>query len=161
MLGEWNTAQLILSAALFFCLLRLSYTDLTQRRLPNRQVAVVAGLGLLRCLLMAVSTRSVMPLEQATLGALYAVGVAALVAGAYRLLRGQSGLGMGDFKLLAALGLFFGLRAFWILPLASCLCVVSLPLIALGRRGRGTLSTLPFGPYIAIGAAILLITAPI
>ena len=138
-----QTAQLILSAALFFCLLRISYTDLTQRRLPNRQVAVIAGLGLLRLL----------PLVSSLLGALYAVGVAVLVAGAYRLLRGQAGIGMGDLKLLAALGLFFGPPAFWILPLASCLCVVSLPLIV---WRRGSLTSLPFGPYIAIGAIILM-----
>ena len=146
MLTWQQTAQLILSAALFFCLLRVSYTDLTQRLLPNRQVALIAGLGLARLL----------PPVTALSGVLSAAGVAALVAGAYWLLRGQSGLGMGDLKLLAALGLFFGPPAFWILPLASCLCVMSLPLVALWRRECGAVTTLPFGPYIAIGAIILM-----
>lgn len=159
-----QTARLILSAALFFCLLRLSYVDLTRRLLPNRLVAMVAGLGLTRCVLSAISARGLAPAGWAALGAVYAVGLAALVSGLYWLARGRGGLGMGDLKLLAALGLFLGPRAFWLLPLASCLCVLSLPLTALPRRvrrERALCATLPFGPYIAIGAVIILITAPI
>jgi len=157
------TAQSILSAALFFCLLHLSYTDLVCRLLPNRQVIVVAVLGLARCLLAVVDKGSLAPMGAAALGALYAVGAAVLVAGIYGVARGRSGLGMGDLKLLAALGLFFGPRAFWLLPLASGFCVASLPLIALKReKGARALSlTVPFGPYIAIGAVILMMTAPI
>jgi len=160
-MNSWQqAAQLIFSAALFFCLLPLSYHDLTARRLPNRLVALVAVLGCLRCLLLLTGvTRG-----QVALGVAYAVGPAALVAGAYWLLRRRSGLGMGDIKLLAALGLFFGPRAFWILPLASCLCVTSLPVLALWRkkkgRGYALSSSLPFGPYIAAGAVILLMAAP-
>jgi len=177
-----QTARLSFSAALFFCLLHLSYTDLTQRRLPNRWVAAVAALGLANCLVAGLVVAGVgaglgmgadagarvaagvglgagltsMVLEAAR-GALLAAGPAAAVAGAYRLLRGRSGLGAGDVKLLAALGLCFGARAFWILPVACLVCVLSLPFIALWRRG---LRTLPFGPYIAIGAVTLLVTAP-
>ncbi|MCL2882505.1 MAG: A24 family peptidase [Coriobacteriia bacterium] len=178
-MNSWQqAAQLIFSAALFFCLLPLSYHDLTARRLPNRLVALVAVLGCLRCLLLLTGvtrgqvlcqsmTKYLTPCHvvgQVALGVAYAVGPAALVAGAYWLLRRRSGLGMGDIKLLAALGLFFGPRAFWILPLASCLCVTSLPVLALWRkkkgRGYALSSSLPFGPYIAAGAVILLMAAP-
>ena len=156
-----QTAQLIFSAALFFCLLPLSYHDLSSRCLPNRWVALVAALGFSRCLLAAASAGRLAPFAQAALGAVYAAGPAVLIAGAYRMLRQRGGLGMGDLKLLAALGLFFGPRAFWILPLASCLCVASLPVLMLGRKkkgqGSGLSATLPFGPYIAIGAVILVV----
>ncbi|MCL2654346.1 MAG: A24 family peptidase [Coriobacteriia bacterium] len=149
---------MIFSAALFFCLLPLSYHDLTSRRLPNRWVAGVAALGCLRCLLAAASAGSLAPFAQATLGVVYAVGPAALIAGIYGALRRRGGLGMGDLKLLAALGLFFGPRAFWILPLASCLCVASLPVLMLWRKKKGQSSglsaTLPFGPYIALAALV-------
>lgn len=162
---SWQqTAQLIFSAALFFCLLHLSYTDLRQRRLPNRAVALVAVLGLISAGLAASVAGSMAPVRQALIGALLAAGPAVAVAGFYRAVRGRSGLGAGDIKLLAALGLCFGLRAFWILPLASIVCVLSLPVLALWqRRIRRTVSlrTLPFGPYIAIGAVTLLVTAPI
>jgi len=163
MLTWQQAAQLILSAALFFCLLPLSYHDIIERRLPNRWVALVALVGCLRCLLLVSAGGGVTPLAQAALGVAYAAGPAALIAGLYWLLRGQGGLGMGDIKLLAALGLFFGLRAFWLLPLASCLCAISLPLLMLWRKKKGSApsATLPFGPSIAIGAAILLITTPI
>ncbi|MCL2332720.1 MAG: A24 family peptidase [Actinomycetia bacterium] len=157
------TAQSILSAALFLCLLLLSYFDLTQRRLPNRLVAVVAGLGLVRCLVAG-------SLMQGVIGVFCATGIAVLVALIYRAVRGQMGMGAGDLKLLGALGLFFGPPAFWILPLASCASVAVLPVVALWRRRYATRSlapcrigadrTIAFGPFIAIGATILLMAAP-
>ncbi|SIQ86536.1 leader peptidase (prepilin peptidase) / N-methyltransferase [Rhizobium sp. RU20A] len=76
---------------------------------------------------------------------------------AYRRLRGQTGLGLGDVKFLGAATLRLGLAGLNILVLAACLS--GLAEIAL-RRMRGEQltrrSALRFGPHLAIGFALAL-----
>ena len=73
----------------------------------------------------------------------------------------RGGMGGGDMKLATMLGAFLGWRAalfafFIAFTLAS---VVSVVLLVSGRRGRKDL--LPFGPFLAIGAATaLFVDAP-
>ena len=75
------------------------------------------------------------------------------IAYGYLWLRHKEGLGMGDFKMLAMIGAFIGWKLTLLtFMLASFLgTVVGLALIA---SGRGSLaSKLPFGTFLAIGAA--------
>ena len=61
---------------------------------------------------------------------------------------------MGDVKLLAAIGAFFGWQSTLFTILVSSLLggVVGLVLV-LGRR-KGWESRIPYGPYIAFGAVL-------
>ncbi|MCH4577789.1 prepilin peptidase, partial [Achromobacter xylosoxidans] len=77
---------------------------------------------------------------------------------AFRLLTGREGMGFGDFKLLAALGAWFGVGALPMLLLAASVAgvVVGGALTLSGRASRG--QALPFGPYLALaGVAVLLL----
>jgi leader peptidase (prepilin peptidase)/N-methyltransferase len=81
-------------------------------------------------------------------------GVLLAFGSAYEWLRQQEGLGMGDFKMLAMIGAFVGWKLTLLtLMVASLLgSVVGLGLIA---ANRGTLaSRLPFGTFLALGAAV-------
>ena len=75
---------------------------------------------------------------------------------AYKLLTGKEGFGYGDFKLLAALGAWFGWQA--ILPIvllsAGVGAVFGITLIALGRKTMA--SRLPFGVYLAPAGLLML-----
>ena len=80
-------------------------------------------------------------------------GVLYLVAVAYYRIRHEEGLGMGDPKMLAMVGAFLG----WKLTLLT-LMLASLTGTAVGlgmmAAGRGTLKyALPFGCFLAVGAA--------
>jgi hypothetical protein len=69
---------------------------------------------------------------------------------AYRRLRGRAGLGLGDAKLLAALGAWVGLSDLpAVLVLACCLGLVAAGVLALsGRQVTGT-TAIPFGPFLS------------
>jgi leader peptidase (prepilin peptidase)/N-methyltransferase len=74
----------------------------------------------------------------------------------FRLITGREGMGHGDFKLLAALGAWFGWQA--LLPL---ILIASLSGLAVGlwQRWHGELQTqqaMPFGPYLALAGAWLM-----
>jgi leader peptidase (prepilin peptidase)/N-methyltransferase len=93
-------------------------------------------------------------------GALVGGGLLGSVSGLYWLVRREVGMGMGDVKLLALFGAFFGAAAsVSILFIAACLgSVVGLGAIAL--RGGSLKLALPFGPFLALGGGVWLFAGP-
>jgi leader peptidase (prepilin peptidase)/N-methyltransferase len=69
-------------------------------------------------------------------------------------------MGLGDVKFMAAIGAFLGWKAvFFSLVVSSFVgATVGLTLVFLGRREMG--SRLPYGPYIAVGAALWIFAGP-
>jgi len=67
----------------------------------------------------------------------------------------KEGMGGGDIKLVAMIGAFFGWRGMLLTILLASLSgsVIGLLLIA---RGRDRAAPIPFGPFLAIGALIVL-----
>jgi leader peptidase (prepilin peptidase)/N-methyltransferase len=96
------------------------------------------------------------PLVDAVIGA--AAGYLFLwsIYWAFRLLRGKEGMGYGDFKLLAALGAWFGWHALPQLILISALSgsIVGVTALLRGRLARD--QALPFGPYLAVAGIMTL-----
>ena len=81
-------------------------------------------------------------------------GVPLAIAEAYRRLRGQEGLGMGDVKMLAMIGAFLG-WPLMILTLVLASFAGSVVGITLLATGRGTMqAALPFGTFLAVGALV-------
>ncbi len=185
-----------LSATVFFYgLLILSFIDLDTMRLPNPLVALLAAYGVVAVLLaeltdlplgplVAGAERGLLasPLGGAVSGVLLGGGLSLATASAYRAVRGRSGFGMGDVKLLATMGLFLGPYVLMALFLGSFAGVVGGTLQVRGQRakddsdGRRTRgesqrvpdidrpplsqSKFPFGPYLALGGVVAALTGP-
>eukprot|EP00887_Chlorella_sp_A99_P004482 scaffold43.g4482.t1 len=147
--GErYDQIAMILSAAL----LALAWIDLESRLLPDALTLPLAWAGLLVNL-----GDGFTPLPLAVLGAVAGYGFLWIVFHACRLCTGREGMGYGDFKLLAALGAWFGIEALPTLLLGASLAAMlgGGTLILIGRAGRD--QSLPFGPYLALaGVAVLL-----
>ncbi len=95
------------------------------------------------------------------LGAALGGGGLALVMGLYWLVRREEGMGMGDVKLLAMMGAFFGAAPAipFILIVASMAgAVVGIPLALLGNKGLRV--AMPFGPFLALAAVLYLLHGP-
>jgi leader peptidase (prepilin peptidase)/N-methyltransferase len=94
-------------------------------------------------------------LGAAILGLLVGGGVVLALSEGYRLLRGQAGMGGGDVMLMGMVGAFLGP---W--PAAAVLGVGALlGTLYVAARGVGRLSgtsKLPFGTFLAAGAAVVL-----
>jgi len=69
----------------------------------------------------------------------------------FKLVTGKEGMGYGDFKLLAAIGAWFGWQLLPAVILLSSVAgsVIGISLIVLARHGRNV--PIPFGPYLAMG----------
>jgi leader peptidase (prepilin peptidase)/N-methyltransferase len=78
---------------------------------------------------------------------------------AYKLLRDREGMGYGDFKLMAALGAWFGWQALPMLVLLSSLVGLVFGLVRIARGAKSE-SPFSFGPFIAGAGVIALLAGP-
>jgi prepilin signal peptidase PulO-like enzyme (type II secretory pathway) len=134
--------------AVFLAMLAvITVTDLRRRLIPNRVLGLALGLGLPLIVL-------------ADAGSLPERLSAALVAGGAFLvvsLTRPGAFGMGDVKLIAAIGLFLGDAVVGAVLIALC-AGTSFGLILVVRNGRSAAkATIPFGPFLALGGILALI----
>lgn len=132
-------------------LVALAWIDWQTSLLPDAMTLPLAWAGLLINLDGAFA-----PLPMAVLGAVTGYVFLWMLFHVFRMLTGREGMGYGDFKLLAALGAWFGLAALpAVLLVASLTGVVgALCLRVTGHVQRG--QALPFGPYLALAGIVTL-----
>jgi leader peptidase (prepilin peptidase) / N-methyltransferase len=130
----------------------LGVIDLQHRLLPNRVVVPALGIAVGLLLLAAAAEQDWAGLLRAGLGGVVLFAVFLVLA-----LIAPSGLGMGDVKLAALLGLYLGWVGWHAVVIGAAggfvvQAVVALSLLATRRIGlRGEL---PFGPAMLLGAAV-------
>jgi len=132
-----------------FVLIALTFIDLDTQLLPDSMTMPLLWLGLLFNL-----WGTYVPLQEAVIGAMAGYLSLWSVYWLFRIVTGKEGMGFGDFKLLAALGAWFGWTALpAIILLASVVgSAVGIALILFARHKREV--PIPFGPYLA-GAGLL------
>ena len=72
-----------------------------------------------------------------------------------------SGMGLGDVKLAALIGLVLGALGWGYLLVGALLAMLTggVGVVALAM-GKGRKDTLPFGPFLALGAAVAVFVGP-
>ena len=100
--------------------------------------------------------QGLVPLHDAIVGAMAGYLFLWSVYWAFKLLTGKEGMGYGDFKLLGALGAWFGWEAVPVMILLSSLvgAILGIAILLITRQGRET--PMPFGPYLA-GAGLIML----
>ncbi|WP_341249500.1 A24 family peptidase [Cupriavidus pauculus] len=157
-LAMWHfgpTVQALAAIVMIWALIAAFMIDADTQLLPDQITLPLLWLGLLLNL-----QGWFVPLQDAVIGA--AAGYLSLwsVYWLYKLIRGREGMGYGDFKLMGALGAWFGWQALPALILMSSIvgAVLGGAMLLLQRKGSET--TFPFGPYIAGAGLIILFFGP-
>lgn len=142
-----EAGELVLGLIFISVLLAITLTDLERRIIPNRVLLVGALLGVA---VAGVTDPASLP-ERAAAAA-GAGGVLFLAALAY-----PGGMGMGDVKLAALMGLFLGVEVVPALLIALFAgSLVGIVLIA--REGSSARKkAIPFGPFLALGGVTALL----
>jgi leader peptidase (prepilin peptidase)/N-methyltransferase len=130
-------------------LIVLTAIDLDHQLLPDSMTLPLLWIGLLLNI-----DNTFVSLESAVLGAVFGYLCLWAVFWLFKIVTGKEGMGHGDFKLLAALGAWFGLAALPSIVLLSSVvgAVLGVALIITGKQDPET--PMPFGPFLA-GAGLL------
>lgn len=125
----------------------ITLTDLERRLIPNRILIA----GAVAALAVAVATDP-SSLPERGIAALAAGGLLLLIALAY-----PRGMGMGDVKLAAVMGLYLGSAV----SVALAVAVIAGSVVGIGvmlREGSGARKqAVPFGPFLALGGVVALL----
>jgi leader peptidase (prepilin peptidase)/N-methyltransferase len=140
-----DTAELVLGLVLVAFLVPISLIDLDHRIIPDRLTVPAALLAVLLGTALDPAGEPERLLAGAIAGA--ALAIPAILH--------PAGMGMGDAKLVAVLGLFLGAAvapAFAVAFFAGALTGVAL----MARKGvtAGRKTPIAFGPYLALGAVV-------
>jgi leader peptidase (prepilin peptidase)/N-methyltransferase len=152
-LVAWKFGFGLTAFAAFFLvvsLIALTFIDLESMLLPDDITLPLLWGGLLFNL-----AGSFTDIHSAVIGAAAGYVLLWSVYWLFKLATGKEGMGYGDFKLLAALGAWFGWQALPALLVVSGITgsLIGLALLAAKNDLAGKI---PFGPYLALGSVVTL-----
>ncbi|WP_431275427.1 prepilin peptidase [Variovorax ureilyticus] len=141
-------------AALLVCQFLI---DLDTQYLPDSYNYMLLWLGLIGAALGWTGVS----LASAVWGAVAGYGSLWLIYQAYLRLTGKEGMGFGDFKLLAALGAWFGVEFLLAIVLVSSLvgAVIGGSLLLVGKLAHKDVP-ISFGPFLAGAGLVCLVAGP-
>lgn len=139
----------ILGAVLGWTLLLVALVDIKTFRIPDLCSLSLLAAGLAN----AGAQGGWTDIVERALAALIGGAVLIVVSISYRKLRGTSGLGGGDVKLVAAAGAWVGLTGLPFVILTATFAALAWVILCSVRQGQAVSfqAKLPFGPFLAIG----------
>ncbi len=156
--GMTWTAALIY---IFVCMLIvISFIDIDYYIIPNVISYPATLIGVLLAALNQFTGIFLAPIVSdvlsSILGILAGAGFLWLISEIYFRIRKREGLGLGDVKLLAVTGAFFGAEAAWYTIFVGSLLGTVFGLLSLVIFGRKFSHYLPFGPYLAVANVLFI-----
>tara|TARA_R110002050_G_scaffold9504_1_gene32879 strand:- start:18772 stop:19641 length:870 start_codon:yes stop_codon:yes gene_type:complete len=146
---DWTCLGALL---LTWSLITLTFIDIDHQLLPDSITLPLLWLGIVFNLFTVYTD-----LSSSVIGAIAGYLALWLVFHGFKLVTGKEGMGYGDFKLLAALGAWFGWLILPSIILLSSLvgAIVGISLILFRQHERNI--PIPFGPYLAAAGWIALV----
>lgn len=144
-LAHGSTSGIALSVVLILLLLPAALIDLEHRIIPNRITALGAVLAVVIGTALDPAGEPERLIAGASAGAFFLVAALAY----------PGGMGMGDVKFAAMIGLFLGES---VIPaiLIALVAGVIVGVLVMARKGvqKGRKTAVPFGPFLALGALV-------
>ncbi len=128
------------------------YVDLKEQIIPNRLNLLMFEIGLVFVFIYGFTNINIA--INLLLGMFAGGGIFLLITLIGGLIAGKEAMGMGDVKLMGALGLFFGLQNIVLISVLAFLigAIGSIAIMIIKRKGTDTY--IPFGPFIVIASVI-------
>ncbi len=145
---EIHLARLALNLVFVSVLIALAFIDLDTFRLPDVLTLPLLGLGLLGAFLIPGNPTG----WESVLSALGAGGLFLVIALVY-----PQGMGLGDVKLVAAMGAFLGFPSIFLAVFAGSFLGAFIGISLLLTDKKRFRQQIPFGPYLALGAILTLL----
>ena len=126
--------------------------DLKEQIIPNRLNLLLFEVGLVFVFLYGFNNINIA--LNMLLGALAGGGIFLIITLIGGLIAGKEAMGMGDVKLMGALGLYFGLQNIVVISVLSFLIGAIVSIIYMIVKKKNADTYIPFGPFIVISSFI-------
>ena len=145
--------EFIFLSLFFLSLIILFFCDFKFFLLPNTIIFFLYAIGLLRCLVSPDSIFFSSSID-CLIGFVVGIGFLYFFAKIYQIIRKKEGMGMGDVKLLGALGLWLGWQSLFFIIIVSALLgiLVGLSAVALGKIKIQ--NKIPYGCFLIIATIL-------
>ena len=150
------TFTTILLIALSLTFLIIFFIDLEHFIIPNNLTYPMMILGFVKS--FDPNLNSLFPnYVNSLIGGFFGYGIIWLIIFFYKVLRNKEGMGLGDAKLLAVIGFWFGwISVPFILFSSSVVALISV-MPSLLNKSKKLSSEIPFGPFIIVGCILYII----
>ena len=151
------TTLLLLILSIFFII--IFFIDLKHFIIPNVLTFPLMFIGFLKSFDPNLNQTIFPNYINSLIGGLFGYSIIWLIIFFYKKVRKKDGMGLGDAKLMAVIGFWFGWISipFTIFISSTVALVIVIP--SLINQSRKMSSEIPFGPYIIIGCILYLIFA--
>lgn len=150
-----NNLNLIKYLVLTPMILSAFIIDYKEQIIPNRLNLTIFETGLI--FLFAAGIFNVNIAINMFLGMLAGGGIFLLITLIGGMIAGKEAMGFGDVKLMAGLGLYFGLANIILVTLVAFLLGAVISIILLVTKVRKTSEYIPFGPFIVMACFIVMV----
>ena len=146
------TIKTLAYLALTPMLLSAFIIDYKEKIIPNRLNLTIFEVGLIYTFIEGIFNINVA--IDMILGMFVGAGIFLIITIIGGLIAGKEAMGLGDVKLMGAIGLFFGWRTIIIISLIAFLLGAIIGIILIIFKKRTSDDYIPFGPFIVIAAFI-------
>ena len=149
-----------LTTLLFFilsiCFIVIFFIDLKHFIIPNEITYPLMLIGFLKSFDPNLNSNLFPNFINSLIGGLFGFAIIWLIIFIYKKLRNKEGMGLGDAKLLSAMGFWFGWVSIpFIIFFSSAIALLSV-IPDLIKNKKKLSSQIPFGPYLIIGNVIFI-----
>jgi len=146
------SCQMIAGLLFTWILIAMTFMDINEQFIPDDCNYILLWSGLF------LSTGSFFTTPvQSILGAIVGYVGLWIIAKLFQVFRKKEGMGHGDFKLLAALGAWFGLQAVPVILFIGVITCLIITLVIFMFKKLKFDTPIPFGPFLALGGWMMLI----
>ena len=146
------TTLLLLILSIFFII--IFFIDLKHFIIPNVLTFPLMGIGFLKSFDPNLNQTIFPNYINSLIGGLFGYSIIWLIIFLYKNIRKKEGMGLGDAKLMAVIGFWFGWISIPFTIFISSVVALIIVVPSLINQSRKMSSEIPFGPYIIIGCIL-------
>jgi leader peptidase (prepilin peptidase)/N-methyltransferase len=146
------TSVLLAILSIFFII--IFFIDLKHYIIPNELTFPLMAIGFLKSFDPNLNQTIFPNYINSLIGGLVGYSIIWLIIFIYKKIRNKEGMGLGDAKLLAVIGFWFGWLSIPFTIFISSVVALILVIPSILKKSKGMASQIPFGPYIIIGCII-------
>ena len=155
--GVSITTLLLLILSIFFII--IFFIDLKHFIIPNVLTFPLMAIGFLKSFDPNLNQTIFPNYINSLIGGLFGYSIIWLIIFFYKNIRKKEGMGLGDAKLMAVIGFWFGWVSIPFTIFISSVVALIIVVPSLINQSKKMSSEIPFGPYIIIGCIVYIIFA--